>query len=123
MTITAAKSIFMGVGGSLVLAVFCSTFIAIDKVLFIMPMFIAFNSAMTGYKLVESLKNRITNISLFSFVLGVGGGALTFVAVNLARLFLRYASPLDSYDLFVYVAVSGITSYLGARLAVRYFNL
>ena len=88
-----------------------------------MPMFIAFNSAMTGYKLVETLKNRITNISLFSFVLGVGGGALTFVAMNLAGLFLRYASPLNSYDLFVYVAVSGITSYLGARLAVRYLNL
>lgn len=123
MTITAAKSILIGVGGSLVLAVFCSTFLAIDKVLFIMPVFVAFNSAMTGYKLIESLRNKIKNISLFSFVMGIGGGALTFVAVTAAGGFVQYASPLDGYDLLIYVAVSGITSCLGARLAVRYFNL
>lgn len=127
MTIAAIKSIFIGVGGSMILAVFCSTFIAMDKILFILPVFIAFNGAMTGYRLVEVLKTRIRNISLFSFVLGVGTGALTFAAVNPA---INFAGPmmgdtlfLDIYDLFIYMAVSGITSYLGAKLAVRYFNL
>ena len=123
MTIAALKSIFIGVGGSMILAVFCSTFIAIDKILFILPMFIAFNGAMTGYRLVEALKTEIINISLFSFVLGVGGGALTFVAVNFAGLFMGNTFSLNIYDLFIYMAVSGITSYLGAKLAVRYFNL
>ncbi|RLB97914.1 MAG: hypothetical protein DRH34_14570 [Deltaproteobacteria bacterium] len=127
MTIATLKSIFIGVGGSIILAVFCSTFIAMDKILFILPLFIGFNGAMTGYRLVEVLKTRIRNVSLFSFVLGVGTGALTFAAVNLA---INFAGPimgdtlfLDIYDLFVYMAVSGITSYLGAKLAVRYFNL
>ena len=123
MTIATIKSIFIGVGGSLILAVFCSTFIAIDKILFILPLFIAFNGAMTGYRLVDVLKNRILNVSLFSFVLGVGGGALTFVAVNFAISFVGSAFSLNITDLFVYMAVSGITSYLGAKLAVRYFNL
>ena len=127
MTIASLKSIFIGVGGSLILAVFFSTFIAMEKILFILPLFIGFNGAMTGYRLVEVLKTRIRNVSLFSFVLGVGTGALTFAAVNLA---INYTGPimgntffLDIYDLFVYMAVSGITSYLGAKLAVRYFNL
>ena len=69
MTIAAIKSIFTGVGGSMILAVFCSTFIAMDKILFILPVFIAFNGAMTGYRMVEVLKTRIMNIPLFSFVL------------------------------------------------------
>ncbi len=127
MTIAAIKSVFIGVGGSLILAVFCSTFIAMEKILFILPVFIAFNGATTGYRLVEVLKTRILNISLFSFVLGVGTGALTFVALNFA---MNFAGPfmesgflLNIYDLFIYMAVSGITSYLGAKLAVRYFNL
>jgi hypothetical protein len=127
MTIATLKSIFIGVGGSLILAVFFSTFIAMEKILFIFPLFIGFNEAMTGYRLVEVLKTRIRNVSLFSFVLGVGTGALIFAAVNLA---INYTGPimgniifLDIYDLFVYMAVSGITSYLGAKLAVRYFNL
>jgi hypothetical protein len=123
MTIATLKSIFIGVGGSLILAVFCSTFIAIDKILFLLPIFIAFNGAMTGYRLVEMLKNRIMNVSLFSFVLGVGMGALTFVALNFAGSFMGNGFSLNIYDLFIYMAVSGITSYLGAKLAVRYFNL
>ncbi len=127
MTIIALKSIFVGVGGSIILAVFCSTFIAADKILFIMPLFIAFNGAMMGYRLVEVLKNLIINISLFSFVLGTGGGALTFVALNFVIIFagpfMGNAFSLNLTDLFVYMAVSGITSYLGAKLAVRYFNL
>ena len=131
MTIATLKSIFIGVGGSMILAVFCSTFIAMDKILFILPVFIAFNGAMTGYRLVEVLKTRIMNIPLFSFVLGVGGGALTFVAVNFTINFTMQSSwpfigntvVLNITDLFIYMTVSGITSYLGAKLAVRYFNL
>lgn len=123
MTLAAVKSIFIGVGGSLILAAFCSTFIAIEKILFIMPLFIAFNGAMTGFRLVEALKNQITTMPLFSFVLGVGGGALTFVIINHSGSFMRNAFFLNITDLFIYMAVSGITSYLGAKLAVRYFSL
>ncbi len=131
MTIAALKSIFIGVGGSMILAVFCSTFIAMDKILFILPVFIAFNGAMTGYRMVEVMKTRIKNIPLFSFVLGMGGGALTFVAVNFALNFAMQSTwslmgnnvLLNITDLFIYMTVSGITSYLGAKLAVRYFNL
>jgi hypothetical protein len=123
MTIAAVKSIFIGVGGSLILAVFCSTFIETDKILFIMPLFIAFNGAMTGYRLVEVLKNTIMNVPVFSFVLGIGCGALTFVAVNFAGSFIKDMFLLNLYDLLIYMVVSGITSYLGAKLAVRYFNL
>jgi len=127
MTIATLKSLFIGVGGSMILAVFCSTFIAMDKILFILPVFIAFNGAMTGYRLVEVLKTRIMNIPLFSFVLGIGGGALTFVAVSFT---INFVGPLmgntvflNITDLLIYMTVSGITSYLGAKLAVRYFNL
>jgi hypothetical protein len=131
MTIATLKSLFIGVGGSMILAVFCSTFIAMDKIVFILPVFIAFNGAMTGYRLVEVLKTRIMNIPLFSFVLGVGGGALTFLAVNFTINFTMHSTwsfmgntvVLNITDLFVYMTVSGITSYLGAKLAVRYFNL
>lgn len=127
MILPAVKAIAIGVGGSLILALFCSTFIALDKILFILPVFIGFNGAMTGYKLVEVLKTRIMNISVFSWVLGVGAGALTFVAVNFALKFvgpfMGTAYSLNIYDLFVYMGVSGLTSYLGAKLAVRYFNL
>ncbi len=123
MTVSALKSVFIGVGGSLILAAFCCTFIAVDRVLFILPVFIGFNGMVTGYRLVDMLRQRIANVPVFSFVLGVGGGAVTFVAVNFAGSFIRDAFSLSLYDLAIYMAVSGITSYLGAKLAVRYFSL
>jgi hypothetical protein len=123
MTISALKSVFGGVGGSLILAVFCSTFIATGKILFIMPFFIAFNGAMTGYRLVEVFKSKIESVPVFSFVLGMGGGAATFAIINFAGSFVPESFSLGIYDLAIYMAVSGITSYLGAKLAVRYFNL
>jgi len=88
-----------------------------------MPFFIAFNGAMTGYRLVEVLKRRISSVPVFSFVLGIGGGAATFVIVNFTGSVVQNPFSLTLFDLFIYMTVSGITSYLGARLAVRYFNL
>ncbi len=123
MTLTALKSVFVGVGGSLVLAAFCTTFITMDKILFIIPFFVAFNGAMTGYRLVEVLKERIESVPVFSFVLGIGGGAATFSILNITGSFVKHPFSLSLLDLFIYMAVSGITSYLGAKLAVRYFNL
>ena len=123
MTISALKSVFIGVGGSLILAAFCTTFIPMEKVLFIIPFFVAFNGATTGYRLVDVFKDKINSVPVFSFVLGIGGGAATFTIINFAGSFVRESFSLSIYDLFIYMAVSGITSYLGAKLAVRYFNL
>ncbi|MCF6245748.1 MAG: hypothetical protein L3J69_00155 [Desulfobacula sp.] len=123
MTIAALKSVFAGVGGSLVLAAFCSTFITMEKILFIIPFFVAFNGAMTGYRMVEVLKEKIANVPVFSFVLGIGGGAATFSILNITGSLVKIAFSLSLFDLFIYMAISGITSYLGAKLAVRYFNL
>lgn len=123
MTITAIKSILVGVGGTLVLAMFCTTFISIEKVLFIIPVFVAFNGALTGYRLVEEMKDRLRNIGILSFVMGVGGGAATFSVVNLTGRLLNNPFGLGLADMAIYIGVSGVTSYLGARLATKYFNL
>ncbi len=73
--------LFSGVGGSLILGIFCSTFMITNKVIAIMPLFIAFNSAMTGYKIVENINNQVETLHLLTFIFGVAGGALTFATV------------------------------------------
>lgn len=123
MTAAAIKSILVGVGGSLILAAFFTTFLTTAKVLVIMPLFIAFNGALTGYRLVEKMKTTIDNIPLFSFILGIGCGALTFIALKSLGTLMKNGFYLSAWDLVIYMIVSGVTSYLGARLAVRYFNL
>ncbi len=123
MTLTSIKSILTGMGGTLILALFCTTFLTIEKVWFIMPLFIAFNGGMTGFRIVEVLKDKIRNIGFFSFVMGVGGGAATFSVVNLIGRVINSPFSLSLLDLGLYILVSGVTSYLGARLAVKYFKI
>ncbi len=123
MTFASIKSLASGICGAIVLAVFSTTFLTLDKVMFITPLFLAFTGAMIGFQLVDSLRDRIRGRFIFPFVMGMGQGAAVFALINfLGRLSGRIL-PLTGADLIIYVIVSGITSYLGARLAARYFNL
>ena len=123
MTVVSLKSILIGAFGTLILALFCTTFIRLDKVLAIIPVFIAFNGCLTGFRMVEQIKERLPHLGLFSFIMGLGGGAMTFSVVNLTGRIINNPFALTFFDMFLYLFLSGVTSYLGARLAVRYFNL
>ena len=88
-----------------------------------MPGILGFNGLVLGYGLVDRIRSRISNYNLFSFVMGLGEGAGVFVVLKLMETFLRSGVTPTGVDLLIYMFVSGVTSFLGARLAVRYFNL
>jgi len=123
MTLASIKSLGSGIGGAVILALFATTFLTLEKALFITPLFLAFTGAMIGFQLVDSLRNRIKGRFIFPFVMGAGQGAAVFVLVNFAGTIFGRIIPVTGIDLVIYILVSGITSYLGARLAARYFNL
>lgn len=123
MTFASIKSLASGIGGAIVLALFSTTFLTLDKALFITPFFLAFTGAMIGFQLVDSLRDQIRGRFIFPFVMGMGQGAAVFALITLLGRLSGQILPLTGADLIIYVIVSGITSYLGARLAARYFNL
>jgi len=123
MTLASIKSLGSGIGGAVILALFATTFLTLEKALFITPLFLAFTGAMIGFQLVDSLRDRIRGQFVFPFVMGAGQGAVVFALVNFAGRFAGQVLPVTGADLVIYILVSGITSYLGARLAARYFNL
>ncbi|MCG8617037.1 MAG: hypothetical protein MI802_12530 [Desulfobacterales bacterium] len=123
MTLASIKSLASGIGGVVVLALFCTTFLTVDKVVFIIPVFVAFTGAMTGFQLVDTLRENIRGRYLFPLVMGAGQGAAVFALVRVAGPLSGSMLLLTVTDLAIYMIVSGITSILGARLAARYFNL
>ncbi|MCG8686201.1 MAG: hypothetical protein MI892_15080 [Desulfobacterales bacterium] len=127
MTTASIKSMGSGIGGAIILAIFCMTFLTLEKVVFIIPLFLAFTGAMTGFQLVDTLRGRIHGRFFFPFVMGAGQGGAVFAIVTvtgpLTGLWPMGYLGLTVSDLMIYIAVSGVTSYLGARLAARYFNL
>lgn len=110
-------------GGAIVLALFSTTFLTIEKALFITPLFLAFTGAMIGFQLVDSLRDQIHGRFVFPFIMGAGQGAGVFALIMVAGEISGENIPVTGADLVIYIIVSGVTSYLGARLAARYFNL
>lgn len=123
MTAASIKSLGSGIGGAMVLTLFATTFLTIDKAVFIIPLFLAFTGAMIGFQLVDTLRERIKGKFVFPFVMGAGQGAAVFAMANIALHMAGRYLLLSAGDLCIYIIVSGITCYLGARLAVRYFKL
>lgn len=123
MTLSVLKSVFIGLGGTLVLTLFLTTFLSIEKSLSLMPVILGFNGLVLGYGLVEGVGSCISHYGVFSFVMGVGTGAVVFVGVKWLGPFMGSGFVPAGDDLVIYGIVSGVTSFLGARLAVRYFNL
>ncbi len=123
MTLTALKSIAAGVGGALVLTFFCTTFMTVDKVLFLVPFLVGLNGLFSGYRMVERLRGRAERFRFFTFATGLLEGGLIFFALNFLGGRLETVFFLTGLDLLLYILISGITSYLGALLAIRYFNL
>lgn len=117
------KSLGSGIGGAVILALFATTFLTIDKAVFIIPLFLAFTGAMIGFQLVQTLREKIKGKFVFPFVMGAGQGAAVFAMANIVLPKAGHHMLLSAGDLFIYIIVSGIACYLGARLAARYFNL
>ena len=65
------KAVFIGIGGNLILIVFFMTFLQIFEVIKFMPWIIAFNTAHTGYSLVDKAGNHPFYIKLTSVTAGL----------------------------------------------------
>ena len=63
----------------------------------------------------------MTIATLKLLFIGIGGSLI--IAVDFTGSLMKDVLLLSIYNLLIYVAVSGITSCLGAKLACRYFNL
>ena len=118
-----ATAVLVGVGGTILVIMFLATLLPLSKAVNFIPWLIGFNTAMTGYSLVEktraSLKYRhmavigagISNVLITSGVL-IGLSVYTFRS----NLF----SPVELMILLV-IGIAG--SEFGAWLAAKYHKL
>ncbi|PIE61193.1 MAG: hypothetical protein CSA29_04545 [Desulfobacterales bacterium] len=123
MTAVSIKSLGSGIGGAVVLTFFAGTFLTVEKAVFIIPLFLSFTGAMIGFQVVSALGNRIRGKFIFHFVMGAGQGVAVFSIVNVIVPMFGGYLLLSAVDLLIYMIVSGVACCLGARLAVRHFNL
>ena len=117
-----AYAIFSGVGGTLLLVAFFAALLDAYQVFKYLPWMIAFNTAMTGFSIVEKTRDRMVRPHLTAVGAGMANVIITCVILMILTIYL-FGENLISISTFLLFAVIGaVCSALGAWLAVTYFK-
>ena len=118
-----AYAVFSGICGTLILVVFLNAILNVFQVMNLLPFIVAFNTAMTGYSLIDKCRERIRR----KYAWALFAGLITVVfSAGLLVLFSLYflGDNLLGPKLFLFLIIIGaVCSELGALLAVKYLKI
>ena len=116
------KAIFIGIGGNLILIVFLMTFLQIFEAIKFMPWIIAFNTAHTGYSLVDRAGKQLAYRKLISALAGFANVMITTGIFAGLSVFLFGDLFLGGRDIGLFIIVGVLGSVGGTLLAVKYYK-
>ncbi len=118
-----AAAILIGIGGTLLVAMFLTTLLPVFKVVHFVPWLIGFNSAITGYCLVDKTRDTLQRRQLVALVAGVANALIATAALIFLSVYALGASLLGPGQIIIFAFIGMAGSTFGAWLAARYFKL
>ena len=119
----AAYCILAGVFGTAVLIAFLSVFMELYRVVSFVPWIIAFNTAMTGYSLLDKTRDTLKYKQIFSISAGVLNVIITYFLLSLLSFYFFSENLFTQWDFALFLIIGIVCSELGALLAIKYFKL
>jgi len=118
-----AYAILTGVIGTILIFLFLNTFLHVFEAVRFIPWIIAFNTAVTGYSLLDKTRDRIEHKHISSMSAGILNVIITSAVFTSLFIYLIGESFFSPWDFMLFLAIGIVCSELGALLAIRYFNL
>jgi hypothetical protein len=118
-----AYSTLVGVVGTILIFLFLNTFLHINTALKFMPWIIAFNTAVTGYSLLDKTRDRLKYKQLSSMGAGTLNVIIAYITLTLIFVYLAGVYLFTVRDLILFLVIGIVCSELGALLAIKYFKL
>ena len=118
-----AYSILAGVFGVAVLAMFLAVFMELYRVVPFVPWIIAFNTAMTGYSLIDKTRDTLKYKQVSSISAGILNVIITYFLLSLSSFYLFNENLFSIWDFALFLIIGIVCSELGALLAIKYFKL
>ena len=119
----AAYCILTGIFGTAVLIVFLAVFMELYRIVAFIPWIIAFNTAMTGYSLIEKTRDTLKYKQISSIGSGILNVIITYCLLSLLSFYLFSESLFTRWDFVLFIVIGIVCSELGALLAIKYFKL
>ncbi len=118
-----AYSIFVGVLGTIFIVWFLTTFLHSHETVKFIPWIMAFNTAVTGYSLLNKTRNHFIHKQIISTVAGALNVIIAYTTLNFLFFYAEGEFLLGRWDLILYLIIGIVCSGLGALLAIKYFDL
>jgi len=109
--------------GVAVLAMFLAVFIELYRVVPFVPWIIAFNSAMTGYSLMDKTRDTLKYKQVSSIIAGILNVIITCLLLSIFSLYFFGENLFSIWDFALFLIIGIVCSELGALLAIKYFKL
>ena len=119
----AAYSILTGIFGTAVLIAFLTVFMELYRIVSFVPWIIAFNTAMTGYSLLDKTRDTLKYKQISSISAGVLNVIITYFLLSLLSFYFFDENLFSIRDFALFLVIGVVCSELGALLAIKYFKL
>jgi hypothetical protein len=118
-----ASAVLIGACGTILVIMFLATILPLSKAVNFVPWLIGFNTAMTGYSLVEKTRASLQYRHMAAIGAGISNVLITtgvLIGLSVYTIGLNLFSPMD---LTVFLVIGTACSELGAWLAAKYHKL
>jgi hypothetical protein len=115
-----AVSVLIGVVGTTLILMFLATFLTLSRTLDFLPWVIGFNTAMTGFSLVEKSRDVLRRWLPASVGAGILNVVLTLGVVSGLSFYVTGAALFALLDLALLLGLGGLCAALGGWLAIKH---
>ena len=112
-----------GACGTIIVVYFLSGIAAVDTVASLLDWIVGFNTALSGYMLMDKSGGRIRYRQWFCAGVGLLNGALSIAAVNYIYLRTVDFPLIETADAGILLTIGAVCGALGGLLAKKYLEL
>ena len=118
-----AYCILTGIFGTAVLVMFLAVLMELYRIVSFIPWIIAFNTAITGYSLIDKTRDTLKYKQIYSISAGTLNVIITYFILSIVSFYLFGENLFTKLDLALFLVIGIVCSELGALLAIKYFKL
>lgn len=118
-----AYSILAGTVGAVIMVAFLNMMVMPANSIKFLPLVIAFNTAVTGYMILEKTRTFFRHKWSVAIIAGIATTLLTLAALNIFFLQTTGQFLIRPIDLLTMLAIGIGSSWFGGVLAINYLNL
>jgi len=118
-----ASAVLIGVCGTILVIMFLATILPLSKAVNFIPWLIGFNTAVTGYSLVEKTRASLKHRHMASIGAGISNVLITAGVLSGLSVYATGINLFSTVDLMIFLVIGAACSEFGAWLGAKYHKL